>query len=92
MKKGINRTLTERGKRYGVFAEQAQISQEFKDIWRRHAKAKTTPLSVDQREALDMICAKIARILNGDPCYADSWLDIAGYAMLIADKLNGVSR
>ena len=41
----------------------------------------------DQLEALDMIFSKIARIINGDPNYADSWHDIAGYAKLIDDRL-----
>lgn len=41
----------------------------------------------DMREALDMICHKMARILNGDPNYRDSWVDIAGYAMLVANRL-----
>jgi hypothetical protein len=39
-----------------------------------------------------MICHKIARILNGDPNYADSWVDIAGYAQLVADRLLGIER
>jgi len=34
-----------------------------------------------------MIAHKIGRILNGDPNYADSWIDIAGYAKLVADRL-----
>lgn len=46
----------------------------------------------DQQEALDMIAHKLGRILNGDPDYADSWADIAGYARLVADRLEGVSR
>ena len=46
----------------------------------------------DQLEALDMIAHKIARIINGDPDYADSWHDIAGYAKLVADRLDGVVR
>ena len=41
----------------------------------------------DQREALEMIAHKIARILNGDPNYADNWIDIAGYATLVANRL-----
>jgi hypothetical protein len=41
----------------------------------------------DQREALDMIAHKIARIINGDPDYADSWVDIAGYATLVSERL-----
>ena len=31
---------------------------------------------------------KIARILNGDSNYHDSWHDIIGYAKLVADQLN----
>jgi hypothetical protein len=27
-------------------------------------------------------------LLNGDPYYADSWVDIAGYAQLVANRLN----
>ena len=42
----------------------------------------------EEQEALDMIFHKIARILNGDPNYADSWHDIAGYATLIDKELN----
>jgi len=49
-------------------------------------------LDADQIEALDMIAHKIARILNGDPNYADSWDDIAGYAKLVGDRLKGVTR
>jgi hypothetical protein len=40
-------------------------------------------LHADQQEALDMICHKIGRIINGDANYDDSWRDIAGYAQLV---------
>lgn len=40
-----------------------------------------------------MIAHKIARILNGDPDYDDSWVDIAGYATLVVKKLkNGAEN
>ena len=35
-----------------------------------------------------MILHKLARILNGDPNYVDSWHDIAGYAILVEDIIN----
>ena len=35
-----------------------------------------------------MIAHKIGRILNGDPNYLDSWIDIVGYAQLIVDRLH----
>jgi hypothetical protein len=53
----------------------------------RRAEEGKTRIAADQIEALDMICHKIGRILNGDPNYADSWVDIAGYAKLVADRL-----
>jgi hypothetical protein len=39
-----------------------------------------------QREALDYIAGKLARILSGQPGYADHWDDIAGYAKLACHK------
>lgn len=81
----IAEVLEERGERYGSFEEHAIISQAFKDICR--ATPKWHRLEDDQREALEMIAHKMGRILNGDPDYADSWIDIAGYAKLIADRL-----
>jgi len=39
------------------------------------------------KESLEMNAHKIARILNGDPNYADSWHDIAGYATLVEQRV-----
>jgi hypothetical protein len=39
-----------------------------------------------------MIQHKIARILNGDPNYHDSWHDIGGYSKLVADRLIGIEK
>lgn len=86
----VDATLNERGARYGKFKDHATISQSIKDVmqftdgWER--------LTCDQAEALEMVAHKIARILNGDPNYSDSWVDIAGYAKLVADRLDGVER
>ena len=85
---GLEKTLAERGARYGDFESHALISSLLKDLmhsanggegWQR--------LAYDQREALEMIAHKIARILNGDPNYADSWVDIGEYATLVAKRL-----
>ena len=84
----ITEILEERGKRYGKFKDHAEISQRLKYV----VRDRRDVLLDDQREALEMICHKIARILNGDPNYADSWIDIAGYAQLVADRLQGVER
>ena len=34
----------------------------------------------------------MGRIVNGDPSYVDNWRDIAGYAQLVADELQGIER
>ena len=81
----IRDTLEERGTRYGAFCDHAEISQELKDVM--HDTPNWQSLRPDQKEALEMIQHKIARILNGDPDYVDSWTDIAGYSTLVADRL-----
>jgi transposase len=86
----ITTTLDERGKRYGFFVGQAEASQELKAVMYRILTDRDTPMDPDQREAMEMICQKMARIMNGDPNYSDSWHDIAGYATLVADRLDGI--
>lgn len=92
MSTDITETLTERGNRYGRFVDHAQVTQDLKRVIRLHLVARGRALADDQQEALDMVCHKIGRIVNGDPDYADSWVDIAGYAKLVADRLEGVVR
>lgn len=86
----VSGTLAARASRYGKFNGVAQITQALKVVMR------TTPnwdsLSFDKKEALETIAQKIARILNGDPNYHDSWHDIAGYAELVASALQGVQK
>lgn len=81
----IEQTLAERGSRYGVFARQAEIEQDSAD------RLKQTPgwarLAPDQKSALEMICVKMARIVNGDPDYIDNYMDIEGYARLVRLRL-----
>ena len=83
----VETTLEERGKRYGTFQGHAEITQDLKHVMRIHKG--WSKLSYSQREALEMIAHKIGRILNGDPNYADSWHDIAGYATLVDKQLIG---
>ena len=83
METDIKDILIERGSRYGEFKRHAEITMMLKDT----VDAYSDALSADQCEALDMIMHKVGRILNGDPNYVDSWVDIAGYAKLVADRL-----
>lgn len=85
----VDAILAERGSRYGKFKDHADVTQKIKYIIRLHMGSRYDLLEPDQVEALEMIAHKIGRIVNGDPNYADSWTDIAGYAKLVADRLEG---
>jgi hypothetical protein len=87
----ITAVLAERGSRYGVFKDHAETTQTLKAIIKSKMGEKWDYLADDQKEALEMIAHKLGRIINGDPDYADSWVDIAGYSKLVADRLNGVA-
>jgi hypothetical protein len=82
---GIDETLAERSSRYGSFATQAEIEQDL--MVRLAIQEGWNRLSADQKSAIQMICVKLARIVNGDPNYRDNWHDIIGYARLIDDRL-----
>lgn len=77
--------LKERGESYGSFIRHSQIAQALKEV----AKYDTNWLDLPQiqKEALEMIFHKIARILNGDYTLIDNYADIAGYATLVAKDL-----
>jgi hypothetical protein len=77
----IQKVLNERGASYGSFEGMAILAQELKDV------LVTDKMSVQQKEAMQMICTKLARIAVGDPNHKDSWVDIAGYATLAADSI-----
>ena len=81
----VANTLAERGARYGAFADHARISQGLLDVLR--AAPNWGALEPDMKQALSTICDKFARILNGDPYYADNWHDIQGYAKLVEDRV-----
>ena len=82
----VDETLEDRGNNYGEYKDQAALSQQIKRVFRD--AASYPDLLTYQRESLDMIANKLARILNGNPAYADSWHDIAGYATLVVTELN----
>lgn len=81
----ITEVLEERGKNYGNYHEQCMISQGIKAVMINTDNFEK--LDEDMTDALEMMAVKISRILNGDPWYADNWVDIAGYAKLVGDRL-----
>jgi hypothetical protein len=88
----VDAILDSRAKDYGKFIDGAEIMQLLKRIVHSYIEARNTQLAFDQREALDMIVHKMGRIINGNPDKVDSWRDIAGYATLVADRLEGNAR
>ena len=86
----INKTLEQRGERYGKFKDVAATTYALQEIL-RDAK-NHEHMTDDQVIALDMICNKMARIVNGDPSYIDNWHDISGYATLVEQELNITNR
>jgi hypothetical protein len=88
----VEATLAERGSRYGDFTDHAQLCQDLQDVMRSFRNkgadyCSWQTLSPVQKQALTVIADKIARILSGDPNYADNWHDIQGYAKLVEDRL-----
>ena len=88
----IDETLDNRAKDYGKFIQGAEIMQMLKRMVHNYIELRGTKLAFDQREAIDMIIHKLGRIINGNPDKVDTWVDIAGYAKLVADRLEGVER
>jgi hypothetical protein len=78
--------LAAREHTHGNFEITALIAQRFKDV------ARNTPnwggrLTDVQREALEGVFTKVARILSGDPNHKDHWSDVAGAAHLVEERL-----
>ena len=76
----VDDLLTERGDTHGSFADNGRIAQALKNIVR--SGPSWGHLDDIEREALDMICSKISRILSGKLHFADNWQDIVGYSTL----------
>lgn len=78
--------IREREKTHGHWGDTARLATEFKAVLALAMGMRDDrgekPLSPEQREALDMILTKVARIVAGDPNHADHWRDISGYALL----------
>jgi hypothetical protein len=87
---GVDELLDDRGKTHGDWSENARIAQATKELWRKEEGWKR--LSAGQREALEMIAGKVARVLCGDLNFVDHWADIAGYAELVVKQLNGAAK
>jgi len=82
----IKEVLQERGDRYGDFKDHAQLCQALKATM--YSGQSWMDCTDSQKQALEVIADKIARMLNGDPHYKDNWVDIIGYSQLVLNQLN----
>ena len=85
MPQSLTEILAERGNSYGDYTSQALVAQTLKHVV--HTAPTAQVMKAIERESLDMICTKMSRLLTGDPQHLDSWVDIAGYAQLVVDRL-----
>jgi len=85
----VDNTLKERGETHGDYKYTSECAQDLKDVITGHCNWQS--MEADQRESLDMICSKIARLACGDANHRDTWLDVAGYAQLIVNRLENKS-
>jgi len=76
--------LEQRQQTHGDFTDVALVAQATKDIWRAGAGWKN--LSPVQREGLEMIAHKIARIICGNPNHLDHYSDIVRYGQRIIER------
>jgi hypothetical protein len=81
----LKEVLVARGSKYGPFISNAVVSQELKTTFR--STPNWNDLSLDVKEMLDVMALKISRILTGDPEYDDNYVDIAGYAQIVVDRI-----
>ena len=78
--------LAERETTHGNFQATALIAQRLKDVGHNTPNWQGVLTDV-QRESLEGIFVKIARILSGDPNHPDHWRDIEGGAHLVTETL-----
>lgn len=83
----IRETLNQRGANYGRFMDNAKISEALMEII--FQCPGYDQFEADQRAATWIIMQKLSRALSGNAQYDDNWRDIAGYAQLIVDRING---
>jgi|LakMenE01Jun11ns_1017448.scaffolds.fasta_scaffold9942586_6 hypothetical protein len=88
----VDHILDQRHQTYGRFIDLAEVAIELRSVIRKHMAMRGKTWEPDQEEAILMISSKLARLVNGDRAHVDSWRDIAGYATLVADRLEGRIR
>ncbi len=87
MKTDIDKTLAQRGNRYGDMEAVATLTQTLMGAVLAAADDAGQELSPVHKECLHMIFLKVSRMVVGDQWYADNPHDICGYAKLLEDYI-----
>lgn len=85
MSKSTQEVLDERKKTHGDFTDNAYMAQALKTIIRagKYYGIRTEV----EKEAIDMICHKLARAVSAEYYHQDNYVDIAGYATLVVERV-----
>lgn len=86
----MNSIINEREKTHGPFVTVAAKAQQLKDMIQ--GGKNWDEMDDVQRESLQMIASKIARILAGNHDEVDHWRDISGYAELVVRELDRINE
>ena len=86
----VNKILKARAGTYGEYRDVSQISQDIKKVIKNSRNYPLMPAYM--LESLELIANKLARILNGDPMYDDSWRDISGYCTLVLMEMEDMEN
>lgn len=81
----IDETLKQRQGVHGDFTDNGRVTDEFMAVM--YDTPNWNNLAPHQRIALFMIAHKMARVLCGDPNFADHWHDIGGYAKCAEERI-----
>jgi hypothetical protein len=77
----LDALLAERGKTHGPYSENARISQSIKAVVR--GGLGWFGLTEIEREVLDQLALKMARIASGKSLQRQHWEDVVGYGTLV---------
>lgn len=77
--------IAEKQRTHGDFTDHGRVTQNLKRAMR--ASPNWEALTDTQKEGLEMIQHKIARVLAGNPDEADHWIDVEGYARITRARL-----
>ena len=80
----VQATLNERQSSYGCFEDVALVTENIIDALKQ---VNYNRMPKTHKMAMYMIASKMARIVNGDHNFIESWHDIAGYATLMENEL-----